>query len=228
MIQVPTPTPLWLELFKVILGPLIGASVVIIGLIWRDRIERRNAAQSWYEQTYITEGLDVIISHLAVMCHALSEGRRVMMDIQVTSLPSAISRKFFSFQLFDLLSSIETAEGVIAASARKDHPIKLTEEESGELLAFCVGLSIYADSVRMALLDQRIKAKSDVYNIVNRPKFSELIKELNNTFLIRDPDGKFTESTNLKTLNDGLKAKYRDRIAESARALQEAKPLPSS
>lgn len=228
MLQPTIPTPLWLDLIKVVLGPLIGASVVILGLLWRDRIERRNAAQSWYEQTYITEGLDVIIGHLAVLCNAISEGRRLLTDIQVSPLPSAVARKFFSLQLFDFLTGFDAAEAVILAWGRSDHPIKLSEEESGELLAFCVGLSVYADSVRVALLDKRIKVKSDVYEIVKDPKFIGLIQELNDTFLVRDANGNFIENMNLQTINAGLKAKYRERILEAAIAVKATKLTSSS
>ena len=210
----PSPTPLWLELTKVALGPVLAAMMVVIGLLWRDRIERRNAAQAWYEQTYITEGLDVLISHLAVLCHAMSEGRRVMTDMQITPLPSAVSRRLFSFQLFDFLSGVETVEAVILASARKDHPIELNQDESRELLAFCIRLSMSVDEIRVFLLNKKITAKSDVYKIPKDPKFVALIKDLQDNF----PD-----HPQLIAMTNTLMAKYRPRIAEAARALKGSK-----
>jgi hypothetical protein len=219
MLHSTPPTSLWLELTKIILGPLIAASTVIVGLLWRDRIERRNAAQSWYEQTYIAEGLDVIISHLAVLCHSVSEGRRVMTDMQITPLPSAVSRRLFSFQLFDFLSGVETAEAVILASARNDHPVELTEDESAELLAFCIGLAIYADTIRVFLLDKTIKVKSDVYKIPRDPKFVALVNDLQNNFI---------ENAQLKAMHLVLQTKYRPRIVEAARALKVSKQQSSS
>jgi hypothetical protein len=215
MLQSTPPTPLWLELTKVVLGPLIAAIVFIIGLLWRDRIERRNAAQSWYEQTYITEGLDVIIAHLAVLCHAVSEGRRVMNDIQVTPLPSSVSRRLFSFELFDFLSAVDTAEAIILASARNDHPIKLTEDEHGELLAFCVGLAVYSDTIRVFLLDKKITVKSDVYKVPKDPKFIALLNDLQKNFI---------ENVELRAMHNSLKMKYRPRIAGAAQALKGPKP----
>lgn len=211
MLQSTPPTPLWLELTKVVLGPLVAAIMVIIGLLWRDRIERRNAAQAWYEQTYITEGLDPIISHLAVLCHAMSEGRRVMTDMQITPLPSAVSRRLFSFQLFDFLSGVETAEAIILASARKEHPIKLSQDESRELLAFCIRLSMSADEIRVFLLNNKVAVKSDVYKIPKDPKFVALIKDLQDNF----PD-----HPSLVALTNDLNTRYRPRITEAARALK--------
>jgi hypothetical protein len=219
MFQPSPPTPLWLELTKAALGPLLAAIMVVIGLLWRDRIERRNAAQAWYEQTYITEGLDVIISHLAVLCHSISEGRRVMTDIQITPLPSSVSRRLFSFQLFDFLSGFETAEAIILASARKDHPIKLTQDESRELLAFCIRLSMYADEIRVFLLNKKVTVKSDVYRIPKDPKFVALIKDLQDNF----PD-----HPQLIATTNTLMTKYRPRIEETAHVLKGSKLPPSS
>lgn len=219
MLQTSAPIPLWLELTKSIIGPLIAAIFVVIGLIWRDRIERRNAAQAWYEQTYITEGLDVIISHLAVLCHAISEGRRVITDIKVTPLPSAVSRRLFELHLFEFLSGVETAEGIILASARSDHPIKLAQEESDELLSFCIALSIYADSVRVFLLNKKITIKSDVYKIVKDPKFTALTNDLQDDLL---------PNINIRAMNADLKIKYRPRLAEAAHALKGSNPPPPS
>ena len=56
-------SPLWFELLKATFGPVTAAVVFIVGLLWRDRIERRNAAQAWFEQTYITEGLVLRTTH---------------------------------------------------------------------------------------------------------------------------------------------------------------------
>lgn len=111
------PTPLWLDIGKAVVGPLIAAIVFILGLIWRDRIERRNAAQSWFEQTYITDGLDVVIGHLAILSHFINETRRLMYsDTKVQPLSSSVSRKLFTFVLFDFLTGVETVEAIVLAA----------------------------------------------------------------------------------------------------------------
>jgi hypothetical protein len=224
MLQTSVSTPLWLELIKLVIGPLIGASVVILGLIWRDRIERRNAAQTWYEQTYITEGLDVIMGHLAALAHSLSEGRRLMIDIQVTPLPSAVSRRLLSLELLDFLMGVDLVEAITLATTRRDHPIQLTEDESTELMAFCVGLMGYTEEIRRFFLDKRITAKSDIYKIVKDPRFKALTKDLHDNFLVKGLDDDFLKGINLTIMTASLKTRYRPRIAEAARALKSAKP----
>jgi hypothetical protein len=154
------------EIFKAVLGPLIAAVVFIIGLLWRDRIERRQAAQEWFEQTYITDALDVVTDHLTTLSHLTNESRRLMFaHIPVQPLPYSVPRKLMTFYLLDFLTGVDTAEAVILAAMRKDHPIQLTHEESQEILSACIALTTYAEIIRGFLLETKIKTKSDVYKI---------------------------------------------------------------
>jgi hypothetical protein len=212
MFQTTTPVPLWLEIGKAIIGPSIAAVVVIVGLIWRDRIERRNVAQDWFEQSYITEGLDPVIAHLAVLSHSTFENRRLIYsDIQIQPLSSYVSRRRFMFLLLDFLTGVETAEAVILGAMRNNHPIEISKEESADLLSLCIALSTYADTVRRFLLQTKIRVKSDVYEIANNPTFIRLLKELNDNFL---------ETTDLKTMNAGMMATFRERIDRTAKAVK--------
>src|SRR5215216_5885726 len=97
MFQAPASLPaipLWLDILKLTIGPVIAAIVFIAGLLWRDRIERRNAAQAWFEQTYITDGIDVVIGHLAAMHSVLLEGERILLAPQVSPLNPHVLRRF--------------------------------------------------------------------------------------------------------------------------------------
>jgi hypothetical protein len=85
----PPTTPLWLELLKEVIGPAIAAVFVVIGLLWKDRIDRKNEAQAWFEEAYITEGIDVLIAHLAVLCHGINEARRLSLGVKPVALPSS-------------------------------------------------------------------------------------------------------------------------------------------
>ena len=75
MLETPS-TPLWLELIKAFGGPVIAAIFVIVGLMWKDRIERKNSAQSWFEQTYIKDGLDMLMCHLSALKDCTFETKR--------------------------------------------------------------------------------------------------------------------------------------------------------
>src|SRR5689334_5239771 len=96
--------PLWLELLKATIGPLIAAIVFIIGLMLRDRIERRhliekdrvdrrNEAQSWFEQTYITDAVDLLIAHLAAIEKAFQDVNRLTLKRPITPLSPHVFRR---------------------------------------------------------------------------------------------------------------------------------------
>jgi hypothetical protein len=78
VLQSLPPLPFSLELLKVTIGPVIAAAFVIVGLLLKDLIERRNLAQSWFEQTYITQGLDMLVCHLSALKECTSETKRVI------------------------------------------------------------------------------------------------------------------------------------------------------
>ncbi|HEV7398441.1 MAG TPA: hypothetical protein VGN86_18150 [Pyrinomonadaceae bacterium] len=89
ILESPTSPPLSLELVKTTIGPVIAALVFFVGLLWRDRIEGRNAARLWFEQVYITEGIDLVRSHLGAK--ALLGGRN----------PSLLGTNYAYFACFD-------------------------------------------------------------------------------------------------------------------------------
>jgi hypothetical protein len=47
-----------------LLGTLIGGGLTIISLYFKERFDRKKEVQSWFEQQYITKGLDVLLSYI--------------------------------------------------------------------------------------------------------------------------------------------------------------------
>jgi hypothetical protein len=115
------------------------------------------------------------------------------------------------FLLLDFLTGVETAEAVILGAMRDNHPIEISKEESADLLSLCIALSTYADTVRRFLLQTKIRVKSDVYETANNPTFIRLLKELNDNL---------SETTDLKTMNAGMMATFRERIDRTAKAVK--------
>ena len=48
----------WTEFLRAAIGPALAAVFVVIGILLKERYDRRRSAQLWYEEYYITEGLD--------------------------------------------------------------------------------------------------------------------------------------------------------------------------
>src|SRR5687767_1869697 len=47
-----------------IVGAIIGAIVAVTAIWAKEILEARKNAQSWFEQTYITEGIDPLLAYL--------------------------------------------------------------------------------------------------------------------------------------------------------------------
>ncbi len=200
--------PIWFEIFKAIIGPLIAAVVVIIGLIWRDRIERRNVAQSWYEQTYIAEGLDILIAHLRALQYSSIPAKRVILSETVPPLPpSVIGRLHILVPSTEFFWACETVESVLAITKGK-HRIVLTPKELNELHVFISNLLLLAEKIRVALLDVAIQSKKEVYSVHRR-----IVK------IVKDAETDFHEGKTLETAHRRLIEQYARRAAEATIAM---------
>lgn len=184
--QTTTATaPLWLEIFKALAGPALAAIFVVVGLIWRDRIERRNAAQSWYEQVYITEGMDIIISHLSSLRSSILEKRiQFASESETLALSPRIHWRMFvilpSVEFFFVISLIET---IVIGLKNNNSSQALSTNEIKEISTFLSHLITFAENTRSILLDIKIHTKKAVYEITNNPDLLELAKSAEDEFL---------------------------------------------
>ncbi|HJR07493.1 MAG TPA: hypothetical protein VJ842_09565 [Pyrinomonadaceae bacterium] len=184
-----TPTlPLWFEIFKALAGPALAAIFVVVGLIWRDRIERRNAAQSWYEQVYVTEGMDIIIAHLSSLRSSILERRlKYVSESETIALAPRIHWRMFvilpSVQFFFVISLIESI--VIELKNKKSSQL-LSDDEIRDISLFLDNLITFAENTRSILLDIKIHTKKAVYEITDNPALLELAKDAEDEFLNRE------------------------------------------
>lgn len=54
----------WTHVIESLIGTFAGALVALCSMWIKERIETRKAVQAWFEQYYITEGLDPVLSYL--------------------------------------------------------------------------------------------------------------------------------------------------------------------
>ena len=64
----------WTEFLRAAIGPVIAAVFVVVGIALKESFDRKRAAQLWYEEYYITDGVDRVLSYLMTVemaCSAL-------------------------------------------------------------------------------------------------------------------------------------------------------------
>ena len=47
-----------------LIGTLVGGGIVVASTWQQARLERQKTVRQWYEQTYITEGIDAVVNYL--------------------------------------------------------------------------------------------------------------------------------------------------------------------
>lgn len=184
MLQTP-PTPLWLELVKAFGGPLIAAVVVILGLIWRDRIERRNVAQAWFDQTYITEGIDLLIAHLTALQNELFRMRgHVSFRFEVVPIPSRVLWQMLMITPgAHFFGAIGVLEQIVTGLQREDTKLDYEKEALDELGAFASNLLGHAEEIRNILLGSKVTAKADIGRFLRHPDLKRLNDDAKLEFL---------------------------------------------
>lgn len=175
----------WFEVFKAAIGPTIAAIFLVIGIWLKEWYDRRKAAQSWFEQYYITEGLDVLISHVSALRTEL-----VNTKFALFTRPTAPNRLPFEVaaRVQTLLNndSLNNAYDI----AHKSTMDIIEELESGEsaelsklntrkvdaLSATVLQLHSNLQQIRKQLLRVNIKNKAEVYRIAKHKDIAPLIK----------------------------------------------------
>lgn len=210
-------SPLWLDLLKAIIGPVIAAVVFIVGLIWRDRIERRNAAQAWFEQTYITDGIDLLFGQLAALRAALNDLRYVSLERSLAPMPAHILHRFVVLlEIHPFLSGCLLVDSIVLSAMRTKTPIALTAEEVEELDSYCRELLGIAESLRLILLRAKVTSKTAVYDIGKNKKVTADVKNV----LQPLQEGEDT----LETINNRLRNKFLGRMEAASQLSEKSNP----
>jgi hypothetical protein len=175
----------WKEIIALLTSPLIAAAVVIIGLIWRDRIERRNAAQSWYEQYYITDGVDRLIAHFLSL-------KSVLESYEQPELPKRTDREPVPFDADSRVRvllqdwTFHFAIGLVHDTVRHLEYVRVTNSERlkedfpRETLKEMIALTKQITDVTLPLLRERLLSvevhrKMDIYAISENLKIKSML-----------------------------------------------------
>lgn len=172
------------DILKLLAGPVIGA-IIALSAIWiKEALDKKKSVQSWFEQNYIVEGIDLLIAHFIAL-------ETLIMDKRFT-------RQFVSSDSSKIISTAEDltppviakAEAIcqdrifvvsakfILYSAITEDSYKLLE---GRLVRESLKLAKRYNKIliglRRDLLQIRIKNKTDIYKLAEYPKIVQALDE---------------------------------------------------
>src|SRR5262249_53084059 len=76
------------DTIKVLTGPVIGAAIAILAIWAKEFFERRKSIQTWFEEQYIFQGVDLLIAQFILLESLLIDYQH----IEQTRIPRMLSK----------------------------------------------------------------------------------------------------------------------------------------
>lgn len=176
----------WTEFLRAIIGPIIAAVFVVVGIALKEAYDRKRTAQLWYEQYYITEGLDRLISYVMTVEMAIPN-LHYNPDLSVLTPQAVPYEAITKMQIILQRRDFVPLSMLFTWLPRYRHNAEFVNAVG--ILAH--GLQYDFSQLRQELLRLDVHSKSDVYKIVdNRSVVARLAKIeriMNTAWLVIDP-----------------------------------------
>ena len=147
-----------------LLGTILGGLIAVIGIYLKEVFDRRRAIQSWYEQRYIFDGVDLVMAYVMSTQYRLMEQAfdlAFLQDVKLEPLPlDALNR------LVTILHTPELTSLIGLLNSALDKPMHPRIKEG--LAQFTVLTQTCVFTLQQILIRVRVKRKSDIYKISER------------------------------------------------------------
>src|SRR6266498_3682942 len=182
----------WGKIAETTIGTFTGGAIALASMWIKELIDSRKAAQVWFEQYYIAEGVDRLLSHVRLthmQMAALNTGRHVAAQYGKIELPPGVE-KFPKSEAHEALVRLETLFNndvitvVIAAyrgegdNIQKIPPGLRSETAITSAAHHLRNLYTHLRTIRAELLKVEVKQKSDINNVPNRPGIKQALTDL--------------------------------------------------
>lgn len=187
----------WGKVLESAIGTFTGGAIALASMWIKELIDRRKAAQVWFEQYYIAEGIDRLLSHVRmthIQIGALRAARRVATEFKKKELDYGIEKSLKSEAheayphealvrletlLDDYLISALIMSYVGQADTMKQVPPGLRSETAlASALHHLRNLYAHLKTIRTELLKVKVKQKSDIKDVLNRPGIKQALSDL--------------------------------------------------
>lgn len=166
------PDGFWDRVFPTALGALIGGLVTLGSIIIKEWFDRRRAIQSWYEQTYITEGVDRLVVYVSSLDDIVF--KRQFEDTAPERLFQEYPREAAErFQLLFPGHSMVWLR-ILREECEKSRTGTVNQDGIRKGAKAIRAMHEALTGLHKSMLEARIKKKVDVYSIREDPNISSI------------------------------------------------------
>lgn len=170
----------WDRVLATAIGSLIGGLVAVSTLIVKEVFDRRRAVRTWFEETYITGGIDRLIVYLSTLNDLLSwsklGGPRGILPKLVEPYPfEAVERvrMLFPGLAFSMLSETRVDCESVKSGSEPD------QVGSASMYEIVTILQEECINLEKLLLGVSLARKSQIHSLRDRRKFLPIYERLN-------------------------------------------------
>ena len=176
----------WTEFLRTAIGPILAAVFVVVGIALKERYDRRRSAQLWYEEYYVTEGLDRLISYLMTV-------EMVIGNIQTNPDLSALKLEAIPYEAITRMQILLRRRDFVPLSMLFAWLPRYRNSKRfvDAVYILAHGLQYNLNQLRQELLRLAVHHKLDVYKVANNRRVAaELVRIeqiMNTAFLVINP-----------------------------------------
>lgn len=169
----------WTHVIESLIGTFAGALVALCSMWIKERIDTRKAVQAWFEQYYITEGLDPVLSYLH-----LSQ-QYILMNPRALENKKSL-KKFLGDPPLQALHRVgELVHHAPFAGTLAGAVLSLAGVRTGEreftiyhlpaINTLILALLVNLDLLRSSLVAIKVKGKGDIYKLYDKGPLAVLL-----------------------------------------------------
>jgi hypothetical protein len=178
-----------------IVGPVIGAVVAVTAIWVKEVLESQRNCQSWFEQTYITEGVDSLLAYLRLQDVQLTLllSSRQTIELKdagkfpnVENISSNVALNVFPVEALVRVETLLKTEDYTAVIATLPEFVRFyiniePEKRSFAVMSEKLGLIREAylslKTIRQELLECKVKKKADVRGLDEKASIKDTLKK---------------------------------------------------
>lgn len=185
----------WHRVIEQTIGVLLGGGITITAIWVKALFDRRAGAQAWFEQTYITDGIEKILSYLKIaelnlttLTNLAEAARRdpplhPLVERAYTSdaiLPfpfDPLIRLWLLLRSDDVVEAVEEFRGPLAAYSTASVEMRTLDFLQRDVRRLKQIIQQYV-ALREDLLEVKLKRRSDVHNIHSKANYQEILSRM--------------------------------------------------